>query len=303
MDYEEYKRKALEPIVNYIESAMASYSKEELEARIKKALPEKESEDERIRKAIGAAICGTTAISILEANGTNLPDALSYLGKQKEPHYTKRNALFDKCVENCDPDVMKRVSDEVDEMLSEKQKEQKPAKKDEIGYDLGREKGMDAGIEYVLNHLELYGLCKLAEWSEEDKVMLNNIIWSIHMKSIKPLDEMDDRSKYEKYEDFLKSLPIRFNLQPKVEWSEEDERIYQSIMDDTVQENQLDEKQINWLRDIKYRNFVRPKNIWKPSEEQMTALKLAYEDAFECPESGVPHLPLESLLSDLQKRL
>ena len=46
------------------------------------------------------------------------------LKKQKEPHYTKRNALFDKCVENCDPATMKRVSDEVDEML---EKEQKPA--------------------------------------------------------------------------------------------------------------------------------------------------------------------------------
>lgn len=46
------------------------------------------------------------------------------LKKQKEPHYTKRNALFDKCVENCDPEIMKRVSDEVDEML---EKEQKPA--------------------------------------------------------------------------------------------------------------------------------------------------------------------------------
>ena len=52
MDLEEYKRKALEPIVNYIESVMASYSKEELEARIKKALPERVSEDERIRKRL-----------------------------------------------------------------------------------------------------------------------------------------------------------------------------------------------------------------------------------------------------------
>ena len=41
----------------------------------------------------------------------------------------------------------------------------------------------------------------------------------------------------------------------KPAWSEEDERIYQSIMDDTVQENQLDGKQIDWLRDIKYRHF------------------------------------------------
>lgn len=54
-------------------------------------------------------------------------------------------------------------------------------------------------------------------WSEEDKVMLNSIIWGVHMKSITPLDEMEDRNKYEKYEDFLKSLPERFILQPKQE--------------------------------------------------------------------------------------
>lgn len=57
MDFEkEYKRKALEPIVNYIESVLASYSKEELEARIKEALPKKESEDERIRNDIMEAV-------------------------------------------------------------------------------------------------------------------------------------------------------------------------------------------------------------------------------------------------------
>lgn len=47
--------------------------------------PEPElSEDERIRKAIGAAICGTTAENVLEANGVRLTDALTYLEKQKE---------------------------------------------------------------------------------------------------------------------------------------------------------------------------------------------------------------------------
>jgi hypothetical protein len=34
---------------------------------------------------------------------------IDFLEKQKEPHYTKRNALFDECVANCDPEVMKRV--------------------------------------------------------------------------------------------------------------------------------------------------------------------------------------------------
>ena len=45
-------------------------------------------------------------------------------GILKKQNYTKHNALFDKCVENCDPATMKRVSDEVDEML---EKEQNPA--------------------------------------------------------------------------------------------------------------------------------------------------------------------------------
>lgn len=48
---------------------------------------------------------------------------IAYLEKQKEPHYTKRNELFDKCVENCDPEIMKEVSDVIDKEL---QKEQKP---------------------------------------------------------------------------------------------------------------------------------------------------------------------------------
>ena len=77
-----------------------------------------ESEDERIRKHL---------IDIVETywGKTTEPgkaEDLAYLEKQKEPHFIKRNALFDKCVENCDPEIMKRVSDEVDEMLEKEQK-------------------------------------------------------------------------------------------------------------------------------------------------------------------------------------
>lgn len=59
-------------------------------------------------------------------------------------------------------------------------------------------------------------------------------------------------------------------IKQKPAWSEEDERIYQSIMDDTVQENQLDGKQIDWLRDIKYRHFSQSQQEW--SEEDETRL-------------------------------
>lgn len=37
--------------------------------------------------------------------------------KPEQPVIKKSNALFDKCVENCDPAVMKEVSDNIDKML------------------------------------------------------------------------------------------------------------------------------------------------------------------------------------------
>jgi hypothetical protein len=77
---------------------------------------------------------------------------------------------------------------------------------------------------------------------------------------------------------WLKSIKERVVPQQKQEWSKEDERIYQSIMDDTVQENQLDEKQIDWLRNIKYRNFTQLQKQWKPSDEQIKVCKEVYAD-------------------------
>lgn len=57
----------------------------------------------------------------------------------------------------------------------ERQKEQKSAKciEDSIefkeGFKTGRETGLHDGQKYVLDNLEDYGLCKSAEWSEEDE--------------------------------------------------------------------------------------------------------------------------------------
>ena len=44
----------------------------------------KKSDDERIINAISVAICGETAMTILELNKVKLDDALAYLEKQKE---------------------------------------------------------------------------------------------------------------------------------------------------------------------------------------------------------------------------
>ena len=121
------------------------------------------------------------------------------------------------------------------------------------------------------------------------------------MKSISPLDEMDDRDNYKKYENFLKSLPERFNLQPKQEWSEEDEAHRAFILESL--ENQIRfckkdaegayyAKQIrtaqNWLK------FLRLKSHWKPTEEQLEALwnTLHPDDPY--------YVDLSSLYNDLK---
>ena len=82
-----------------------------------------------------------------------------------------------------------------------------------------------------------------------------------------PIMGLKDASEY--------FLPVNF-IKCNSAWSEEDERIYQSIMDDTVQENQLDGKQTDWLRDIKYRYFPQPKQDWSEEDE------IALGDALWC---------------------
>ena len=85
--------------------------------------------------------------------------------EQKEPHYTKRNALFDKCVENCDPVVMKNVSDEIDEMLEKEQKtkrKQSPALK-KIVDNLSEEKLAKTRAEMKTVETEPVDLEKAAE--------------------------------------------------------------------------------------------------------------------------------------------
>jgi hypothetical protein len=101
-----------------------------------------ESEDERIRKEISTLYADIdSCISELLAARTNkdaeaegkalfrmeglmvatlqdLSCVEDWLEKQREPHYNKRNALFDKCVENCDPKTVEEVNKRVDDIMN-----------------------------------------------------------------------------------------------------------------------------------------------------------------------------------------
>ena len=89
----------------------------------------------------------------------------------------------------------------------------------------------------------------------------------------------------------LKAEPI--DEQKPVEWSEEDERIYQSIID--ILTKQGFQTQVNWFKFIKDR--VLPQSQWKPSDEQIDALEDAIADAV----SSIQKNMLNSLYQDLKK--
>lgn len=107
--------------------------------------------------------------------------------------------------------------------------------------------------------LEKQGELKPVGWSKEDERDFD-VIYGIIYNSC----NAEDASRLIAW---LKAIKYRVIPQPNQEWSEEDEKIYQSIMDDTVQENQLDDKQTEWLRNIKYRKLPQPKQEWNEEDE------------------------------------
>lgn len=137
------------------------------------------------------------------------------------------------------------------------------------------------------------------QWSEEDE---DNLKRAINI-CVSDFGEGSETAK------FLKSLPERFNLQPK-EWSKEDEEHLDSIIEsyrsllkdykachdvdyipynsDTVCRNVVD--------DIVFLKSLRPS--WKPSEEQMdwraTAVRLSAD-------KPAIHKVIASLYNDLEK--
>ena len=135
----------------------------------------------------------------------------------------------------------------------EKQGEQKSAEKKELNkihiIDEGKDE-MDSCFTKMMN-----GEKVSFAWNEEDYNTISSIKYLLH--------ELNNYN-FDNWLDSLKCKP-QYN---KSSWSEEDEKTYQSIIDDTVQENQLNSKQTDWLRNIKYRHFQPPKQKWSEEDEE-----------------------------------
>ncbi len=166
---------------------------------------------------------------------------------------------------------------------------------------------------------------KPAEWSEFDKGALKDAICAT---DILGNDESFNKGNpnlgkaFRVAKDWLKSLPERLNLQPKQEWSEEDEYMFEKIdgslnglqmyinehpsMSEGYKESVIKDikKQQDFLKSLRppqyCENCKLKKSVqgWKPSEEQMRAL---YEAAREAPFDRECGNALYGLYDQLQK--
>lgn len=143
----------------------------------------------------------------------------------------------------------------------------------------------------VLAWLEKQKEQKPAEWSKDDAIRIEDLINLVEHHHDKEYDWFD----YKDLSSWLKDLPNRFELQPKQEWSEEDEKMIKSLVDNFTHyaftPDGTDARDIiPWLK------AIRPH--WKPSEEQMEALDTAIK-TFE--QNDFYAGALVSLLFDLKK--
>ena len=158
-------------------------------------------------------------------------------------------------------------------------------------------------IEHILYRgINIDGLCKPAEWSEEDEVKLNDVIRLIENSG-------NVKSIIKHYTDFLKSLPERFNLQPKQEWSEEDEEHIQNCL--RVIKMKLDEKPYPYYQDYLWLKSLRPqpKRSWTISDAKpgdiLTTDTVTFifkrMDACQCTVPIQYQQPVKTLTSQIQR--
>ena len=144
----------------------------------------------------------------------------------------------------------------------------KPATKEQ--HELLFQKMKDAGYEWDSVKKELKKIEPTPAWSEEDERILVEIL---KVFSIEKFEGYNIGENNEDALKFLKSLKDRVQPQPKKEWSEEDEKYYNDILDTVNNDLGLIHVHRDWFKNIKYRiKSISPQNTWKPSDEQLDAL-------------------------------
>ena len=118
------------------------------------------------------------------------------------------------------------------------------------------------------------------EWNEEDEEILKELVEEVkdQLDSVPSPDCMDKEDEkvlkqLNKWMNWLKSLKDRVQLQPKQEWSEEDEYQINTILHGLDLKRELHKKEGNQVEEKRYKTqydwlkSLKPNN-WKPSEDK-----------------------------------
>ena len=106
------------------------------------------------------------------------------------------------------------------------------------------------------------------EWNEEDEELAEELI-----KLAEYYTETEDKTEFKPHISWLKSLPERFNLQSKQEWSEEDEKFIKSLCNHFAAIAKDNYVGCYYVPDLINKiKSLRPQPHWKPSEEQIRAV-------------------------------
>lgn len=124
---------------------------------------EREKEDEKIRRELIASVeCNK------DLTQGRKEQIYAYIERQKEQKpYEPKNWPADKDNLTQEQKRVERIEDSI---------------KFEEGFKTGRELGLRDGQKYVLNNLDSYGLCRFAEWSEEDETNWQNYIKQLELQ-------------------------------------------------------------------------------------------------------------------------
>jgi len=220
----------------------------------------REPEDERMMRVISLALTDVPEERFTSL-GTTLKDCLAYLEKQKEqkPNFSEKDST--------DFEI------EVHEIIAQ-------ARNDSRLNDANVLKQFEEEAAFAL----MLKANKLIEqklaWSEEDEKRVKQLIYDTEFikahyeKRKEELGEQFNNALIRDCDeqiDWLKSLPERFNLTPKQEWSEEDKNKIESIKGLITMGRFADTNTIRTIWELL--DSLRPS--WKPSKRQMDALLIA----------------------------
>jgi len=242
------------------------------------------NEDEMIRKELINWINGKTTyewsyewcenkdrwIAYLEKQKEQKPDSLIYdkdLDKAAREFYLSGGAASPVDSTGLVP-IVRMAEFGATWMKERMEKEQKPAEWGELQSEFKNiNEAFEDGKKEVVAHPEKYGLCECvpAEWGEKDEKKLKETLALV--ETIEDINKAKDGFLDVKI--WLESLPERFVLQPKEEWSKEDEEIFNNIIEKAKGGYWIQMDEIAWLI-ARFKSLrPQPKPEWNEEDEKM----------------------------------